>query len=102
MGYNIYENAKKSVPWEDIMRYMKDVIGDDYKDWTKGTGVLIASQTGTGKTTFILEKLLTHAAENNKYVVYVCNRKSLNNQMREIIMNNLFGNDSEIKPEDIR
>lgn len=102
MGYNIYDNAKKSVPWEDIMRYMKDVIGDDYKDWTKGTGVLIASQTGTGKTTFILEKLLTHAAENNKYVVYVCNRKSLNNQMREIIMNNLFGNDSEIKPEDIR
>lgn len=84
------------------MQYLTALIGENYKYWKQGTGVLIASQTGTGKTTFILEKLLTYAAENNRYVVYVCNRKSLSNQMREIIINNLFGNDSEIKPEDTR
>ena len=83
------------------MQYISGIIEDDYKDWKEGTGVLIASQTGTGKTTFILEKLLTHAATENKFVVYICNRKSLNNQMKNSVIKNLFSNNSDI-PSGVR
>ena len=47
------------------MRYIDDIIGEEYKKWIYGTSVLIASQKGTGKTTFILEKLLANAIKYN-------------------------------------
>jgi hypothetical protein len=68
------------------MRYIDDIIGEEYKKWIYGTSVLIASQTGTGKTTFILEKLLANAIKYNKYLVYICNRRSLDKQMRSSVI----------------
>ena len=68
------------------MRYIDDIIGEEYRKWIYGTSVLIASQTGTGKTTFILEKLLANAIKYNKYLVYICNRRSLDKQMRSSVI----------------
>ncbi len=68
-------------------RWLADGIGDSYKFWynkvdarletgrpfsTPGI-VLIKSPTGTGKTTFILEKLALYAAENNRNILYFGN-----------------------------
>lgn len=77
-------------------RWLADGIGDSYKFWynkvdarletgrpfsTPGI-VLIKSPTGTGKTTFILEKLALYAAENNRNILYFGNRTALNEQFK--------------------
>ena len=77
-------------------RWISEGIGESYKLWynkadaqTK-TGrnsstpsiVLIKSSTGTGKTTFILDKLALYAADNNRDIVYFGNRIALNEQLK--------------------
>lgn len=42
---------------ERAPRWVADVIGEDYKTWSKGHYAIDAG-TGTGKTTFVLEQLL--------------------------------------------
>lgn len=61
------------------------IISDEYKNWKRGDKVLIATQTGTGKTTFVIKKLLPYAVENNKYIAYICNRRILQEQFLEDI-----------------
>ena len=41
--------------------FIGDSIGDSYKDWQPGATVFISSQTGSGKTSFILNELLPFA-----------------------------------------
>lgn len=60
--------------------YISDSIGDDYKSWKRGDSIIIASPTGSGKTTFILSKLLPLAIEQGQHIVYFCNRKILQEQ----------------------
>ena len=43
------------------MKYISELIGDKYEEWKPYEKVLLACQTGTGKTTFILDKLLPYA-----------------------------------------
>ncbi len=64
------------------MRYVSDVIGDQYLEWEKDPAkpVLISSPTGSGKTSFVLKKLLPHAISQNKCIVYLSNRKMLHEQ----------------------
>ena len=52
------------------MKYITDLIGDEYLNWTN-QHVLISSPTGSGKTTFILKKLLPRAIEQGKYILYL-------------------------------
>lgn len=35
------------------LKFVSDVIGEDYKKWKRGEIVLISAQTGTGKNYFI-------------------------------------------------
>lgn len=65
------------------MRYVSDMIGEAFKEWEPGENILISSPTGSGKSTFILKKLLPHAIEQNKHIVYLCNRKILHKQFTE-------------------
>ncbi len=65
--------------------FVSDLIGDDYTNWKGGDNVLISTLTGSGKTTFVFEKLLPFAAEHKKHIVYLCNRKSLNAQITRIV-----------------
>lgn len=50
--------------------YVSDIIGEEYKTWKNGDIVLLTAPTGSGKTFFILNELLSYAidksAENKK------------------------------------
>ena len=55
------------------MHYVTDIVGNEYLSWEKGSRVIITSQTGSGKSTFVLETLLRNAINHDKYVVFFCN-----------------------------
>ena len=48
------------------MKWVSERIGEDYKKWESGSMVFIASPTGSGKTQFILKKLLPYFSKENK------------------------------------
>lgn len=68
-------------------------IGDSYLNWIPKQRIFIAAPTGTGKTTFVVKKLLEHVIELsqarslsegrevNLKIVYVCNRRALRSQV---------------------
>lgn len=60
--------------------FITDLIGDNYKNWKVGDKIIISSPTGSGKSTFILRSLLPYAMRQGKHIVYICNRKILNDQ----------------------
>lgn len=43
------------------MEYLSDKIGDSFTRWVRGSFHFIATPTGSGKTTFVVKKLLAHA-----------------------------------------
>ena len=57
-----------------------DFIGEDYKTWNDDV-VLLGLGTGRGKTTFSLETYCPYLMEQNKSVLYLCNRKKLQSQI---------------------
>lgn len=61
--------------------YVKSVIGEEYKKWALGSEVYLKAETGTGKSTFILEKLLPYAIEQDREILYLTNRKILHKQL---------------------
>ena len=63
-------------------RFLADIIGEEYKTWKAGECVLAATATGSGKTWFVLNRLLPYAKSQGKHVVYYCNRKFLNMQVQ--------------------
>lgn len=63
-----------------MKKYVSDMIGDEYKEWREGDSVIISTPTGSGKTSFVLSKLLLQAVEENMQVLYLCNRKVLSEQ----------------------
>lgn len=65
--------------------FIADSIGEDYLTWEPNSCIFIASPTGSGKTTFILEKLLPHAYKENKKILYLVNRTILKKQMEQAI-----------------
>ncbi len=71
-------------------QYVTDIIGDDYLNWKLRDKIVISTPTGSGKTTFILKKLLRNAAAQNKHLVYFCNRRILNFEFQEIAKNQLL------------
>lgn len=64
-----------------IVKYITDRIGDEYQKWKKGDVVFISSQTGSGKTTFVLKTLLPHLADKNMKMLYLVNRSALKKQL---------------------
>ena len=53
------------------MEYISDVIGDQYKEWNGGQPVYLSSPTGSGKTTFVFDKLLPFYAKNNIKILII-------------------------------
>lgn len=64
-----------------MKRYVKDIVGEEYKEWMCGDRILISTPTGSGKTTFVIETLLRYAMQQEKHVVYFCNRRVLHEQI---------------------
>ncbi len=68
--------------------YISEKIGDEYKTWGTSKSnryILFDAGTGTGKTHFILNKLLPFCKENGKRILYFCNRRALKNQIKNDI-----------------
>lgn len=85
-------------------QYVSDPIGDEYKSWKEGDHVIIATPTGSGKTTFVVSQLLKEALAHEKHVVYYCNRKVLRDQFEvqsKRLIDRVFGNDLELTQEAI-
>ena len=68
---------------DNIKKYVSELIGEEYKKWKEGDTVIITTPTGSGKTSFVLSKLLQQAVEENMHILYLCNRKVLSEQFRE-------------------
>lgn len=66
-----------------MKKYVSELIGEEYKKWKEGDTVIITTPTGSGKTSFVLSKLLQQAVEENMHILYLCNRKVLSEQFRE-------------------
>lgn len=59
-----------------IKNNFSELIGDVYKSWDN-TRVILDGGTGTGKTYFTLNVLGKYAQQNNKIILYLCNRSKL-------------------------
>lgn len=62
------------------LKFVSEVIGDDYKNWNRGEIVLISAQTGTGKNYFV-ENILMNQAEGMKFL-YISNRTNLKREVK--------------------
>lgn len=87
--------------------WVSDVIGDDFKKWrTKDkssnfgsypTKVFLEAPTGSGKTYFIINKLLPFAAEQGRNILYLGNRTVLEKQVKKHIGNVYYEKRDESK-----
>ncbi|MCD8018705.1 MAG: DEAD/DEAH box helicase family protein [Clostridiales bacterium] len=59
--------------------WVKDLIGDDYKEWSK-ENVILDCGTGSGKSYFCIHILGQYAKENGKKLLYLCNSRKLYRQ----------------------
>lgn len=104
------KNIEFNSPW------IADGIGDDFKQWQtkndinsqrkfeqkltistpENSHVFIESATGTGKTSFILNKLLPYAIEKNRHILYVSNRTALLQQVENEVATRFNDNLIEI------
>lgn len=79
------------------VRYLSDIIGEEYKTWKAGEYVLATTTTGSGKTWFVLNRLLPYAKSQGKHVVYYCNRKFLNMQVQASAKKRIYDDMGEDK-----
>lgn len=63
--------------------YLSEKIGDDYLSWKGGQVIQITSPTGSGKTYFMLHKLMGRAIERGEKILYCVNRRILARQLEE-------------------
>lgn len=78
-------------------RWLVNGIQEDYKKWLprgverhqKASRIFIESPTGTGKSSFVLDKLFPFAAEKNYNILYLANRSALNQQIRNAVARKL-------------
>lgn len=78
-------------------RWLVNGIEEDYKNWQprgverhqKASRIFIESPTGTGKSSFVLDKLFPFAAEKNYNILYLANRSALNQQIRNAVARKL-------------
>lgn len=68
------------------MGFIGDSIGADYMTWKEGSSIFISSPTGSGKTTFILEKLLPYLVGEDKKMLYLVNRTILKDQIEKKVL----------------
>ena len=62
-------------------QHVSDLIGKTYEEWNCWEPVFINAATGSGKTTFIKEKLLEEARRNNKKILFFVNRNALKQEL---------------------
>lgn len=68
------------------LKWVSDIIGDEYKKWNVGANILLQAQTGAGKTYFITNILIPYLKGQNKRVLYICNRTNLKRQVKKDLL----------------
>lgn len=68
-----------------MKEYISEIIGDEFKTWKLNQVVFISAPTGSGKTRFVLDKLIEYAALNGRRILYLVNRKILKEQIEKKI-----------------
>lgn len=62
--------------------YFTDLIGNDYKLWDHKK-IILNGGTGCGKTHFTINTLIPYYIDQNKTVLYLCNRTNLYKQLEK-------------------
>lgn len=76
---------------EVLMKHtVTDKIGDEYREWQRGDTVFISAPTGTGKTYFVFNTLLSYAKETGRKILYLVNRTMLKEQLEKEISKRPF------------
>lgn len=81
---------KQVLPYETVEvreKWVADALKDDLKSWNCAgmnipQPVLINAPTGAGKSTFVLNDLASHVAEEKQYVLLLSNRSALELQQK--------------------
>lgn len=69
-----------------MVRYLSDLIGNKELDtWKEKDNILITTQTGTGKSYFIMNTLLEYARENEKTILLLVPRLSIKKQFDNML-----------------
>ena len=63
------------------MLFISEKIRDEYLKWNNGDVVFITAPTGSGKTYFILNKLVSYVSSQGKKLLYLVNRRILKQQL---------------------
>lgn len=66
-------------------KYLADEIGEEYKGWENGDIIFIKAPTGSGKSYFILHIFLKWVVESRAKLLYLVNRRVLQEQLQEEI-----------------
>ena len=61
--------------------FIEDAINDEFLRWEKGKRYFISAQTGSGKTTFMFERVIPYYLQRGMKVVYLVNRRVLKDQL---------------------
>lgn len=64
-------------------RYIADEIGEEYMKWEPGDIIFIKAPTGSGKSYFILHIFLKWVVQNGVRLLYLVNRRVLQEQLQE-------------------
>lgn len=93
---NCHHMDKQQIPSDGT--YVSDAVGDDYTKWSSKTPVLLDAPTGSGKSTFICQTLIRHAAEEGSNLLLVSNRAALVRQQKLKVAEVISEYDSSISP----
>lgn len=63
------------------MNYLSECMGSKFQEWKKGTCEFIDAPTGSGKTTYILDYVLSYMSDQEMNILYMVNRKILKRQL---------------------
>ena len=70
------------------LKWVSKTIGEEYKQWRKGDIVTIQAQTGTGKTYFIKNKLVS-SMDLHEHMLILANRINLKRQLKKDLLKNM-------------
>ena len=63
-------------------KYVENALKSEWDSWNQYSGVVISSQTGSGKTSFIVQNLATNIVDRGKRCLILNNRTALKGQIQ--------------------
>ena len=90
----------KNFPYEYLRFNQKNIIDDVYKTHNDFDILLLNAQTGIGKTISVLYPTIKYANDNDKFIIYLTNRKTQHNIVN-LTLNEIRNKGLKIKSLDI-